>query len=59
MTATSKKLPRRTPRFTPSALQDRLEKIQAGWQTSERHDRAILAQARQIQLCKLAGLCSG
>lgn len=59
MTATSKKLPRRTPRFTPAALLERLEKIQSGWQACERHDRVILAQARQMQLCKLAGLCSG
>ncbi len=59
MTAATKKSPRRTPRFNPTTLAERLEKIQAGWQTSERHDRAILAQARQLQLCKLAGLFGG
>ena len=59
MPATSKKMTRRAARFTPAALHDRLEKIQSGWQTSERHERAILAQARQMQLCKLAGLLGG
>ena len=59
MSATSKKMTRRTARFTPAALLERLQKIQSGWQSTERHDRAVLAQARQFQLCKLAGLFGG
>jgi len=59
MSVTTKKSTRRSSRFTPASLQDHLDKIQSGWQTCDRHERAILAQARQLQLCKLAGLCGG
>lgn len=56
MTTTAKKNTRRHPRFTHATLQDRLDKIQSGWQTSDRMERAVLAQVRQLQLCKLAGI---
>ena len=59
MLTNSKKSTRRTSRSNAAILQDRLEKIQSGWQTSERHERAVLAQARQLQLCKLAGILGG
>lgn len=43
-------------RIKSNKLRDRLAKIQASWQSNDRHERAILAQARQLQLCKLAGI---
>lgn len=56
MPSTIKKPTRRPSRFTAASLQGCLEKIQSGWQTNDRNERAVLAQARQIQLCKLAGI---
>lgn len=59
MLSATKKSTRRPSRYNAATLQDRLEKIQSGWQTSDRHERAVLAQARQLQLCKLAGILGG
>ena len=59
MPSTIKKSTRRNSRFNVATLQDRLEKIQSGWQACDRNERAALAQARQLQLCKLAGILAG
>jgi hypothetical protein len=59
MLSTIKNSTRRITRFNPAMLRDSLAKIQSNWQTSDRRERAVLAQARQLQLLKLSGLLGG
>lgn len=56
MTSTAKKTTRRPARFESAKLQNRLKKIQSNWQVCDRIERLVLAKARQLQLCKLAGI---
>jgi hypothetical protein len=51
-----KKSTKQITHFNAAKLRNRLAKIQASWQSNDREERAILAQARQLQLCKLAGI---
>ncbi len=59
MLSTIKNSTRRVTRFNSKMLRESLAKIQSTWQTSDRCARAALAQERQLQLCKLAGILAG
>jgi hypothetical protein len=56
MLSTIKNSTRRITRFNSTMLHKSLAKIQANWGSMDRMQRAALAQERQLQLCKLAGL---